>query len=104
MSPSCFLVLCAVVVSLLRLHPSHGAKDWADDNVAQHGARVISWIVEKHAPSKAMFLVAGTEEALRAIVSAEGTSLSAKYYAKSALRKLGLELNEENEDDDDEDD
>ena len=85
-------MLRAVVVSLLRLHPSHGAEDYADDNVAQHGAYVISCMAENDAPSKALFLAAGAEEALRAIVSAEETSGDAKKWARSALHKLGQEF------------
>ena len=85
--------MCAALVSLLRAFPSEGAGGEGDyGDVACWGARAIWYMVNSHPASKPLFLSAGAEEALRAILVNTATSASAKSNAESALLRLGLRV------------
>ena len=79
--------MCAALVALLRAFPSEGVGD-----VAFYGAAAIYWMVSSDPACKPLFLAAGAEEALRAILANTATSGDAKEYAEDALKKLGLRV------------
>ena len=85
--------MCAALVALLRAFPSEGAGGGGDyGDVALIGAVAISWMVDSHPACKPLFLSAGAEEALRAILANTATSEDAKSEAEEALKKLGLRV------------
>ena len=85
--------MCAALVSLLRAFPSEGAGGFDDyGDVACWGADAINTMVGNHPACKPLFLSAGAEEALRAIVARAATSWDAKSHAKKALKLLGLRV------------
>ena len=80
----------------MRLHPSLGRKGQTGGlgdagDVAYVGAAAIYYMVARHAPNKQLFLEAGAEEVLRGILAQEETSNDAKYWARQALGRLGLQ-------------
>ena len=85
--------MCAALVALLRAFPSEGAGGFGDyGDVAWYGAYAIWCMVDSHPACKALFLSAGAEEALRAILANTATSEDAKSEAKDALKELGLRV------------
>ena len=64
--------------------------DYGD--VALYGAYAIYWMVASHPDCKPLFLAAGAEEALRAILANTATSAQAKSEAENALEQLGLRV------------
>ena len=85
--------MCAALVALLRAFPSEGAGGFGDHgDVAYYGAGAIWRMVNSHPACKPLFLAAGAEEALRAILANTATSRDAKSDAKGALEQLGLRV------------
>ena len=85
--------VCAALVALLRAFPSEGAGGHGDyGDVALYGAYAINNMVYNHPACKPLFLAAGAEEALRAILASTATSEDAKSWAGYALEKLGLRV------------
>ena len=67
--------MCAALVALLRAFPSEGAGGGGDfGDVAGYGAATIYCMVVIHPACKPLFLAAGAEEALRAILANTATS------------------------------
>ncbi len=64
--------------------------DYGD--VALYGASAIWMMVDSHPASTPLFLSAGAEEALRAILARAATSGEAKSMAEEALKRLGLRV------------
>ena len=85
--------VCAALVALLRAFPSEGAGGFGDyGDVAYYGAIAIWCMVNSHPACKPLFLAAGAEEALRAILASTATSGGAKSQAERALKQLGLRV------------
>ena len=85
--------MCAALVALLRAFPSEGAGGSGDyGDVARYGAGAIYNMVRNHPACKPLFLAAGAEEALRAILANTATSAQAKSEAENALEQLGLRV------------
>ena len=81
----------AVVVDVLEKWARHRAANWADDNAAEWGSKLIVWLTVCQHPTRAKFLAAGAEKVLRSIHRDSGVLERTKSWACDALRYLGLD-------------